>query len=457
MKELRIISLAEIIKASPAEYADTLITGVSIDSRTAKPGDCFFAVAGENFDGHDFVADVFEKGAVCAVVNNNKTVKSSGKNILRVDDSVKALGDFARHYRKKSAFKVVAITGSVGKTTTRQIIYHVLARRFRTSQAPKNFNNHIGLPLTLLHADPLDEIVLAELGTSRPGDIEYLTRIALPDIAVITSIHPAHLEGLRNIQTIIQEKLSITKGLQPDGTLIVNADCEPLMDICCAEWFGFTAFGRSEDAHIRPQNITYKNAACRFTINSTKIELPLPGPGNLDNALAAWAVCAKFGITIDDFAEAVKTLSVIPMRAELLQAGTLTILNDCYNASPASMKNALSILSKISSHKRRRSVFICGDMAELGAQTEKLHEELGETIAAANVGLLLTVGDNAKIAADNAKKKADYNLMVKSFKDTLSACNNLQKIIKDDDIILVKGSRINKLELAVEKLKLLKS
>jgi UDP-N-acetylmuramoyl-tripeptide--D-alanyl-D-alanine ligase len=229
MKEFPIPALAKIIKAKPLTNTG-IFTGVSINSRTTKAGDCFFAIAGENFDGHDYVADAFAKGAVCAVVSKDiEDKKSSGKSILKVPDTVKALGDFASQYRRQAGFKVVAITGSAGKTTTRQITFQALSRHFRVHQSPKSFNNNIGLPLTLLSADPDCRIVIAELGSNHPGERACLTRIANPDIAVVTNVHPAHLEGFGNLQTITQEKLSISEGLTPDGVFIINADFDELV------------------------------------------------------------------------------------------------------------------------------------------------------------------------------------------------------------------------------------
>jgi UDP-N-acetylmuramoyl-tripeptide--D-alanyl-D-alanine ligase len=191
----------------------------------------------------------------------------------------------------------------------------------------------------------------------------------------------------------------------------------------------------------------------KFIIEGIEVELPLPGPGNAENALAAWSVCKQFGLTAKDFAKAVKSFAGNSMRAELLRIGTLTVLNDCYNANPASMKNALEILSSIDSQKKRRLVFICGDMAELGLQSESLHIELGEQIAKTEMDLMLAVGKYAKIAAQAAQTNAKKNLQIKCFEDTLDLCNKLHEFIKDYDIILVKGSRTAKLEAAVEKLK----
>jgi UDP-N-acetylmuramoyl-tripeptide--D-alanyl-D-alanine ligase len=450
MKDFSITSLAQIIKAEASEQAGTF-GDVSIDSRTVKVGDCFFAIKGENFDGHDYVAGVFAKGASCAVVEREVSGNGlDGKCLLKVGDTIEALGDFAREYRSQAGFKVVAITGSVGKTTTRQIAAHALARRFRVRQSPKSFNNNIGVPLTLLAANPQTEIVVAELGSNHPGEIAYLTRIALPDIAVVTNVHPAHLAGFGDIETIVQEKLSISEGLGRDGVLIINAD---LAEACKAGRTDFITFGKSDDADYRTGEITSNGLTSRFTIDGVEINLPLPGAGNVENALAAWAACDRLGLEIEDFAEAMQTLPAVSMRAELLQIGTITVLNDCYNANPASMENALGILGNLQADKNARTVFICGDMAELGNDAERLHRRLGDSIARAKIQSLISVGELAKVAAETAKRTAKHDLQTKSFKDARSVCNNLHKFIKDYDIVLVKGSRSARLETAVEKLK----
>lgn len=456
MKNYSVHELAQITGAG-LEYGTShtsFFTGVSIDSRTTKAGDCFFAVSGENFDGHNFLTGAFAKGAVCAVISKDIANKRfNGKAILRVKDTVKALGRFAAEYRRQGNFKVVAITGSVGKTTVRQIAYHLLSRHYHIFAAPKNFNNDIGLPLTLLGADPEEQIIIAELGSNHPGEIAYLTGLARPDIALVTNIYPAHLAGFGDLQTVIQEKLSISEGLQDRGIFIINADFDRLVDSCRARGIAFTTFGKSDGCDVQAQNITYKTAGSEFTIDGVRVYLPLPGPGNVENALAAWAVCRRLGMSIDDFARGIERVSAVPMRAEILQAGSLTVLNDCYNANPASMKNALDILTNLGSERKRRLVFICGDMAELGRQTEQLHAELGASVAQAKVRLLLAVGEFAQTTAQAAKRDAEYDLQTKCFKDTSSACNNLKEFIKDDDIILVKGSRTARLEAAVEKLK----
>ncbi len=454
IKDLAEILKAEFLYSMSHESQAATLAGISTDSRTTQAGDCFFAITGDNFDGHDYVGNAFAKGAVCAVIEKGIDCKGlEGKCILKVSDTVHALGDLASAYRKEAGYKVVAITGSVGKTTTREMIHHVLSRHFKVHQSPKSFNNKIGLPLTLLGAGEGVEIVIAELGSNHPGEIGYLTEIAAPDIAVVINVHPAHLEGFGDLHTIAREKLSISEGLVPDGVFIINGDFRQLVSFCMDRNIAFRNFGKTDGLDYRAENIRSEGSSSRFTLEGVEVELPLPGVGNIENALAAFAVCRQFDLTAADFAEAVRTFSGASMRAEMLQVGTLTILNDCYNANPASMENALEILAGMDSTEQRRLVFICGDMAELGRQAESLHIELGRHIAEAKVGLVIAVGEFAKIAAEAAQAGAGNDLKIKCFKDTVSACNNLHEIIKDYDIILVKGSRTAKLESAVEKLK----
>ncbi len=456
MKSLSIDALARIVGSEPVEKAEAKLTGVSTDTRSLEGGDCFFAIAGERFDGHDYVREAFAKGAACAVVERPvESREPAAQPVLRVQDTVKALGALARAYRRMNPFKVVAITGSVGKTTTRQIVHHVLSRRFRVHQALKSFNNHIGLPLTLLSAGPEDEVIVAELGANHPGEIAGLTRIAQPDIAVVTNAHPAHLEGFGNLATIIREKLSIAEGLSESGVLLINGDIEPLVAACRQAGRPFCTFGKSAGVDYRAQHITCRALDSTFEIQGTRVRLSLAGPGNVENALAAWAVCDRFGLALDDFAAALESLAGVAMRAETMQIGTLTVLNDCYNANPASMRNALAMLRNLrdgdGANRSRRLVFICGEMAELGPQTQALHAELGRAVAEAGVDLLVTVGEPPRITAQ-AAQAARHDLQAKCLESTSCVCEQVQEIIKEDDIILVKGSRTARLEQVIEKL-----
>jgi len=457
MKSLPVGVLARVIGSEPAAEIDIELTGVSTDTRTLKAGDCFFAITGEHFDGHSFVTEALCKGAACAVVERPaENPDPAHKAILQVPDTIRALGDLARAYRRMNAFKVVAITGSVGKTTTRQIVHHVLGRRFRVHQAQRSFNNNIGLPLTLLSAGPQDEVIVAELGANHPGEIAGLTRIAQPDIAVVTNTHPAHLEGFGDLATIIREKLSIAEGLADTGVLIVNGDIVPLVAACRNMGRPFGTFGKSAGVDYRAERVTCRALDSTFEICGRPVRLPLPGPGNVENALAAWAICDQFGLTVEHFATALESLPAVSMRAETLQIGTLTVLNDCYNANPASMKNALAMLRNLraccDSNHHRRLVFICGEMAELGSQTQALHAELGTAVAEAGVDLLVTVGESPRTTARVAQETAGHDLQIKCFDSTISACDRVQEFVKEDDIVLVKGSRTARLEQVVNRL-----
>lgn len=462
MQPIPIEALARILGATVAGRSGAAeagagparITGISTDSRTIRPGDCFFALAGENFDGHDYVAEVFRKGAACAVVSRPVNGESLPAPVLRVPDTIAALGGLARAHRRMNHFQVVAITGSVGKTTTRQIVHHVLSRHFRVHQAQKSFNNHIGLPLTLLGAGPQTEIIVAELGANHPGEIAGLTQIARPDVALVTNAHPAHLEGFGSLATIIREKLSIADGLSEEGVLIINGDIEPLVAACRAQGRPFRTFGKSAGVDYRAERIACDGLHSTFAIQGRPLRLPLPGPGNVENALGAWAVCDRLGLALDDFAGALESLAGVSMRAEAVQVGTLTVLNDCYNANPASMKNALAMLRNLRapSDAGRRLVFICGEMAELGPQTLALHEELGAAIAEAGLDLLVTVGITPQAVARVAQERAGHGIQTKCFDDTTAVCEHIQEFIRPDDIVLVKGSRTARLERVVEKL-----
>jgi len=448
MKEFSIETLASIIKAESADSANAVITGISTDSRTVRAGDCFFAINGENFDGHDYVGQSLGKGAVCAVIERETGFDG---NILKVADTVKALGEIAMWYRNETGFKVAAITGSAGKTTTREMAYHVLRRHFSCTRAPKSFNNAVGVPLTLLSAGENHEILIVELGSNTPGEILQLAEIASPDIAVITNIYPAHLAGFGNIEAIIKEKASIAEGLRAGGKLLINGDFEDLIDHCRTVTADLVTFGEGAGCDIRAGELVSKGSSGELTIEKTKISVPLAGRANLLNALAAWAICSQFDISIEDFAEAISTFEAVDMRLQIQTAGPITIINDCYNANPASMVNALDCLSQVGTGHRK--VFICGPMAELGTQSENLHHELGKVVAKSGVDVLAAAGDFAEVVAESARansKNEDFEIFI--FKNTNELCNNLSRFVQCDDIVLVKGSRSAKLEKAVVKL-----
>ena len=431
-----------------------LAGGVSIDSRTIQAGDIFFAIRGENFDGYDYVGPAIEKGAACAVLEYEaKDLPSeSGAAVILVDDTVAALGKLAAWYRRQFSAKVIAITGSAGKTTTRQMLYQVLSPFYRCRQSPKSFNNNIGVPLTLLSTEAEDEILLLELGSNRPGEIGELTELSKPDAAVITVIGPAHLEGFETVENVLTEKVSIARGIRKGGTLTINGDQPELVDAAKRSFDGrVVTFGTHDNCDIIGSDFQTQGGMGSFTVEGQRVNVPLAGRANLMNALTVWSVCKDLKVSLSDYVEIVGRLEPISMRLEVLNVGSLTILNDCYNANPASMANALECLKTFRRDERGRLVFIAGTMKELGEQSVILHTELGRKAADEGVGLMLCVGAFADDTVSGACRVSEA-IQVQAFENTDSLCNNLHKYIQPDDIILVKGSRAVGLEKAVQQL-----
>jgi len=421
------------------------ITNVCIDSRKVTPGSVFFAIKGENHDGHNYLEQAFENGAACAVISD-QSKSISRKPIICVADTITALGRLAKYVRQNSSYKVVALTGSAGKTTTKNIISHILKNYFECYSSPKSFNNNIGVPLTILDAPQDTEILISELGSNHPGEIAQLTKIIQPDIAAITTICPAHLEGFGSVNAIIKEKVSITAGLNAGGKFFVNGNIEKLVDYCRDKNLPFETFGVS-DCKLEGDKST-------FVIDNVTVHLPLAGRANVENAMAAWAVCKSLGISAKEFAEAIVSIKPVDMRLEILQLEKgVAVIADCYNANPGSMANAIETLSLMAKQKDKRAVFIFGRMGELGDHSERLHAELGEKIAQYEIPVALTIKGDCSIAAATAEKYANYGISVNVFENLVQLCDNLHKIIKPDDIILIKASRSERFEAVIDKLK----
>ena len=452
MNPLSISKLAEVINAQIVSDIAKTVSSVSIDSRAVRRGSVFFAIKGANHDGHDFICQAFENGAACAVVHK-KIAVASDKPVLLVGDTIEALGRLAEYVRSGSACKVIAVTGSVGKTTTKNMLCHILSGRFKCFAAPKSYNNNIGVPLTVFDAPEDCEFIIAELGSNHPGEIAYLSRIIQPDIAVITTICPAHLEGFGSMEGITKEKVSITTGLRNGGKLFINGDKKELVDYCEKSRLKFTTFGAAETCKVSVKSIELFGDRSRFFIDDVVVQLPLAGRANVENAAAVWAVCQYLGISAAQFARSIADIKPVGMRLEIVEFGSITVLNDCYNANPGSMENALQTLSLLAEQKKKRPVFIFGRMGELGSQSKRLHAELGEKIAQYRIGVLLTIKGDSAAAAQAADKSADFPICVGVFENVGELADNLHKFIQPDDIILVKASRSERFETVVDKLK----
>ena len=453
MKEFSISELARIVGADIRINSDEVFAGLSTDTRTIGRGQCFVAIKGENFDGHEYVKLAFEKGATCAIVNSDFNGPVGGV-LIKVRDPIVAMGQLAREYRQRMGAKVIGITGSAGKTTTRQMSYHVLSKFFKCHAAIKSFNNNIGVPLTILGMDEADEVAIIELGSNHPGEIEYLSRIAQPDVAVVVNALEAHIENFGSVAAIIKEKVSIAAGLRQSGVLIVNDDSEGLAEYCLASGFNYTTFGKSRHADISASNIKVDAFSSEFWIEGQLVKLAVPGKGNIDNALAAWAICKSVGISAGQFAEAIADFAGVAMRLEQIQLGQMLVISDCYNANPASMRNAVELLETIGkAQKNRRTVFICGQMLELGEHSDRLHIELGMRIGGGGVGMVMASGRWGQVVAEAAREASAGEIEAYCFENTGELCNKLSNLLRNDDIILVKGSRGARLEAAVEKIK----
>lgn len=455
MKPLSVNQLAATIGGTVTDGDGvTCFDGVSIDSRTIRPGEVFFAIQGEHFDGHNYAGKAIEKGASCVVAKRSiSTPENCNASIVQVDDTIKALGQFAKWYRHHLQATVIAITGSVGKTTTRNILYQILGRFFKCRQAPKSYNNHIGVPLTLLSAEPQNEILLLELGSNHPGEIQYLTRIAEPDIALITYITHSHLEGFGSIENIIKEKASIAQGLTAGGTFIINGDHPELVDHVRAAYdLDTVTVGIGRDCDVAGTDLETAGSHGSLVIEGRTVSIPLAGKASLLNVLFAWAVCREF-ISLPDFIEAVESLEAYDRRLVPVTIGPVMVLDDCYNANPASMANALDCLHSMAKESGRRAVFIAGCMAELGHQSVLLHEKLGRNVTYHEVDVILAAGPFSEHIVQEAMKIAKYPLESQAYEKTEQLCDNLHKWIQPDDIILVKGSRSAHLEQAIERLK----
>ncbi len=420
------------------------IEQVSIDSRTAREGDLFVAIHGDRFDGHDFLAAAAAAGCPAAVIQRDRPVPAELGAKLRggligVADTTVALGELASFHRQRLTAEVVAVTGSVGKTTVKGMIHHILSGRLTGLAAPKSFNNAVGVPLTLLSAGSGDDYVVCELGSNAPGEIAALTRIARPTVAVITAVGPSHLVKLGSIERVAIEKAAILGGLTGRGVAIAWADGEALGHALRAYDARIIRFGEADDAELRLTGWEAGGLGQRFQINGrTWAYLPMPGRHNAVNALAALAVAMRFGMDLPDAAGALSSFEGPEMRMQTRQIGPVTLINDAYNANPMSMAAALAVLAELPA---QRKVFVAGDMLELGERAEEYHLEVGRKAAQAGVGLLIAVGPLGALIARGAAKAGADGIQTRRYKTAASASARMADLLAPGDAVLVKASR----------------
>lgn len=430
--------------------ANAVATGYSIDSRTIRPGELFFAVQGEKMDGHDFVAQALSNGAVAAVVSwENVAALRADAKLVRVSDTLAALQTLATAVRRFWAKPLIAVTGSAGKTTTKEAIAHVLSKRFRVHKSEGNFNNHFGLPLMLLKIEPEHDLAVVEMGMSHAGEITALARIAQPDTGVVTNVAPVHLEFFKSIADIARAKYELVESLPATGTAVLNADDEYVSQFGRNFKGKVVTYGLGPTAAIRAERVQPlgdKGSSFEFVTGDhrARVTLPLVGNHNIYNALAAVAVALEQGMPWADATSALASLTPADKRGQVVRFGNITVVNDCYNSNPKALS---AMVDALASMPAKRRIVVAGEMLELGPQGVEMHRECGRHMADKKIDLLLGVRGLA-LEMVNAAKSAGMSAHFVSAPE--AAGEWLARETRDGDAVLLKASRGVKLEKALE-------
>ena len=453
------INLREAASAMGAVLQSTsgsrVLTGVSTDSRTIKPGELFFALKGDNFDGANYINAAFDKGAAAAVVSAGPTGSYAGPCLI-VSDALTGLGDLAACFRKLFTIPMVAITGSNGKTTTKEMLAGILEQSKNVLAAKGNFNNLIGLPLTLLRLRQEHQVAVLELGMNIPGEIARLTQIASPDVGLVTNVGPAHIEGLGSLEGVARAKGELFEGLGARASAVVNLD-DPLVEKIAESHKGpKVTFGFTDEADIRGKNYRLKGfKGASFELIAPQgdavIELQLLGRHNVRNALAAAAAALVLGASLEDVAAGIAGSAPYPGRLALKTLeGPVYLIDDAYNSNPASSRAALEILADL--REDGRTIAVMGDMLELGVISEQEHVKAGLTALEFGIDILAAVGPLSRDSVDAVLNAESDKTKALWFPDTDQAAAWLDKEIKPNDRILIKGSRGMKMENIIRQL-----
>jgi UDP-N-acetylmuramoyl-tripeptide--D-alanyl-D-alanine ligase len=427
-----------------------LAEGYSIDSRTIRAGELFFAIHGERLDGHDFVEQALTAGAVAAVVSRQHAPRFPARNkILVVEDTLTALQSLAAAVRRLWGKPLVAITGSAGKTTTKEAIAHLLSTKFHVLKSEGNLNNHFGLPLQLLRLESGHEIAVIEMGMSHSGEIAALTKIAQPDVGVVTNVAPVHLGFFDSVADIARAKYELIAGLHAGGTAVLNADDEYVSQFGRDFHGRVVTFAVHHPADVRAEMVETRGAAgsqfelvvegCR-----EQVTLPLMGIHNVYNALAAAAVATQRGVTPSEAARALATLTPADKRGEIFKLGGATVVNDCYNSNPKALDSMVDALAAMPA---RRRIVVAGEMLELGSAGERLHRESGRHLA--EMGIHVVVGVRG-LAREIVSAAAEGGIEAHFVETPEAAGEWLSREVRDGDVVLLKASRGVKLERALE-------
>ena len=449
--KLALSRVAEFLSAAGEFDHKAVAQGYSIDSRTIQPGELFFAVKGERMDGHDFVNQALEKGAAAAVIQQDQFARYPVKTgLMTVPDTLAALQTLASAVRRLWGKPLIGVTGSTGKTTTKEAVAHVLSTRLRVLKSEGNFNNHFGLPLMLLKIEPEHDVAVIEMGMSHAGEIAALAKIALPEIGVVTNVAPVHLEFFESVGGIARAKYELIEALPANGTAVLNADDEYVSQFGRDFRGKVVLYGLRPSADVRAENIQPRGAegsAFEVVVGSCreKATLSLVGTHNIYNALAAVATGLERGLSPSEAVEALASLVPADKRGQVVKLGNITVINDCYNCNPKALEAMVDALAAMPAKRR---IAVVGAMLELGPAGDDLHRQAGEYIARKKIDLLLGVRGQAQLMVEAARQAG----MRAEFVATPEEAGEwLARETREGDVVLLKASRGVKLERALEK------
>ncbi|MBV9759697.1 MAG: UDP-N-acetylmuramoyl-tripeptide--D-alanyl-D-alanine ligase [Acidobacteriaceae bacterium] len=441
--ELSLAEIQEVTGVRVVGPAAGRVRGWSIDSRTIAPGDLFFAIKGERFDGHDFVEAALKKGAAAAVVSEGAGSKSG--TVLEAEDTLRALQQLAQWARRRWAKPVVAVTGSAGKTSTKDIIAQFLSTRMRVGKTVGNLNNHLGLPLAILRIPEDAEVAVLELGMNHAGEIRRLASIAEPQVGVVTNVGYAHVEAFDSIEGVAAAKRELIEALPETGVAVLNADDPRVAAFGAAHAGRSVTYGFSPGADMRATALETSAKGAVFTVCGARFETGLAGRHAVSNILAGLAVGKLFGIEPGELVEAVARLTAGEMRGERRRWRGATILNDAYNSNPEAARSMIDVLREEPAGRR---IAVLGEMLELGRLAESLHRDLGNYVASAGVDVLVGVGGVSRSMVEEAKR-AGMTHAAFFFENPEEAGQFLREFARPGDAILFKGSRGAHIERAL--------
>lgn len=445
------VSLNQLLAATSGqaigfESDDVVFPAVGIDSRSINPGDLFWAIQGEHHDGHAFVGEAFNRGVAACVVEADKISAAAGPVIV-VKDTLSALWDFSRWYRKHQEALIVGVTGSVGKTTTREMIHAALQTTYAGTRSPKNYNNHFGLPLSILEIEKQHEFAVLELGASALGEIRDLSEIAAPEIGVVTGIGSAHLEGFGSVECVMQAKGELIESLPSSGFAVLAGDDPRVRQLAERAQCRVLFVGENSNNDLRATDVEIQDNRIRFRVDNEPYEVSAVGRHHLTSALIAIAIGQEIGMHSRQIAEGLKTFEAVSGRCRLEQIGSWTVIDDSYNASPTSMQAACDIFKEWQDVSGK--ILVTGDMLELGNRSEDFHRELGQMAAEAGIDMLAAHGGHA---ADVVRGASDagmdvFRMAECEYFDSMLAV--LDCWLEPGSMILVKGSRGMQMERVV--------